>query len=256
MPIPRSRLLWNLAFGCRLAGLARLMGVAGAIICAGGPALASADTAAPTPATTTTTPPPEPARRRRHGFLEAHAFGLMPLGGWAAHVYETTMPGLSLQQFGLGGGGAFGAGIADLWRGWDLMLRLHLGVLSTGAWERYAAQHGSNVSASARLGNVSLVLTRAIDVSPRVRVAFGGGPGVAWGWGEETDPATTTYPYTMLGTAASVAAVARVIVRLRHPVALVGELSGLLGTPIVTYGSNDERALAAVVAGVGVRVEP
>ena len=189
--------------------------------------------------------------------IEAQGFGLVPLGSWSQHVYETNMPGLSLRQFGPGGGGAFTIGLRNVPRPkWDLLLRAQYGVLGTGAWERYAAEHGSNISASARLGNVGLLLTRDIDLSPSFRIAVGGGPGVAWGSGEESDPATTTYPYTMMKTAASLTIVARGILALSPVFSLVGEIAGMVGTSIVSYGSGDDRLLTALAGGVGVRVTP
>lgn len=189
--------------------------------------------------------------------IEAQGFGLVPLGSWSHHVYETAMPGLSLQQFGPGGGGALTFGLRNVPRPkWDLLLRAHYGVLGTGAWERYAAEHGSNVSTSARFGNVGLLLTRDIDVAPIFRIAVGGGPGVAWGSGEESDPAIATYPYTMMKTAASLTIVARGILELSPVFALVAEIAGMIGTPIVSYGSDDDRMLTAMVGGVGIRVTP
>ncbi len=82
---------------------------------------------------------------------------------------------------------------------------------------------------------------------------MGGGPGVAWGSGEESDPAIGTYPYTMMKTAASVTIGARGILTLSPVFSLVAELAGMLGTPIVSYGSGDDRWLTALVGGVGVR---
>ena len=198
------------------------------------------------------------APRAPVGFvLEAQGFGLVPLGSWSHHVYETNMPGLSLQQFGPGGGGALTIGLRNAPRPkWDLLLRASYGVLGTGAWERYAAAHGSNVSTSARLANVALLLTRDIDLSPSFRLAVGGGPGVAWGSGEESDPATTTYDYTMMKTAASLTIVARGILALSSVFSLVAELAGVVGTAIVSYGPDDDRLLTALVGGVGVRVTP
>ena len=106
----------------------------------------------------------------------------MPVGSWSHHVYETTMPGLSLQQFGPGAGGALTFGLRNIpGPKWDLLLRVYYGVLGTGEWERYAAEHGSNVSTSARLGNVGVLVTRDIDIAPTFRLAVGGGPGIAWG---------------------------------------------------------------------------
>jgi hypothetical protein len=181
----------------------------------------------------------------------------VPLGSWSHHVYETATPGLSLRQFGPGGGGALTIGLRNVPRPkWDLLLRAHYGVLGTGEWERYAAQHGSNVSTSVRLGNVGLLLTRDIDIAPSFRIAVGGGPGVAWGSGEESDPATATYPYTMMRTAASLTIGARGILALSEVFSLVAEISGLFGTPIVSYGSGDDRLLTALVGGLGVRVTP
>jgi hypothetical protein len=209
----------------------------------GAAGVASAQTAAP--------------RAPVRAVVEAQGFGLVPLGSWGHHVYETTMPGLSLQQFGPGAGGALTAGLRNVpFARWDLLLRAQYGVLATGDWERYAAAHGSDVSASARLGNVALLLTRDIELSPRFRLAVGGGPGVAWGRGEETDSATTTYPYTMMKTAASLTIGVRGFLALSSVVSLVAEISGLIGTPIVSYGSSDDRMLAALVGGVGVRVTP
>jgi hypothetical protein len=182
---------------------------------------------------------------------------MVPLGSWSHHVYETNMPGLSLQQFGPGGGGALTVGLRNVPRPkWDLLLRASYGVLGTGAWERYAAAHGSNVSTSARLGNVGLLLTRDIDLAPSFRLAVGGGPGVAWGSGEESDPATTTYDYTMMKTAASLTIVVRGILALSSAFSLVGELAGVVGTSIVSYGPDDDRLLTALVGGVGVRGSP
>jgi hypothetical protein len=221
---------WRATATC-LGAVALVLGTAG---------VAAAQTAAPRP-------PVRPV-------VEAQGFGLVPLGSWSHHVYETVMPGLSLHQFGPGGGGALTIGLRNIpGPKWDLMLRGSYGVLGTGEWESYAAQHGSDVSASARLGNVALLLTRDIDVSPAFRIAVGGGPGVAWGSGEESDPATTTYSYTMMKTAASLTVGARGILALSPVFSLVGELSGMLGTPIVSYGQGDDRWLTALVGGVGVR---
>jgi hypothetical protein len=187
--------------------------------------------------------------------MEAQGYGLVPLGSWSHHVYETNMPGLSLQQFGPGAGGAFTLGLQNIPRPkWDLLLRVQYGALGTGEWERYAAAHGSDVSTSARLGNVGLLLTRDIDVSPAFRIAVGGGPGIAWGSGEETDPTIGTYPYTMMKTAASLTIGARGILTLSPVFSLVAELAGMVGTPIVSYGAGDDRWLTALVGGVGVRV--
>ncbi len=223
---------WRATITC-LGAVALVVGATG---------IASAEPAAPRP-------PVRPV-------IEAQGFGLVPLGSWSHHVYETNMPGLSLQQFGPGGGGAFTFGLRNVpWPKWDLLLRAQYGVLGTGEWERYAAAHGSTVSTTARLGNVGLLLTRDIDVSPSFRIAVGGGPGVAWGSGEESDPATTTYPYTMMKTAASLTIVARGILALSPVFSLVGEIAGMLGSSIVAYGS-DERLLTALVGGVGVRVTP
>jgi hypothetical protein len=181
----------------------------------------------------------------------------VPLGAWSQHVYETNMPGLSLRQFGLGGGGAFTIGLRNVPSSkWDLLLRAQYAVLGTGEWERYAAEHGSNVTTSARLANVGLLLTRDIDVAPSFRIAVGGGPGVAWGSGEESDPAIGTYPYTMMKTAASVTFVARGILALSPVFSLVGEIAGMAGTTIVSYGIDDDRMLTALAGGVGVRVTP
>ena len=189
--------------------------------------------------------------------IEAQGFGLVPLGSWSHHVYETNTPGLSLQQFGPGGGGAVSVGLRNIpWAKWDLLLRAQYGVLGTGEWERYAAEHGSTVRTSARLGNIGLLMTRDIDVSPIFRIAVGGGTGVAWGSGEESDPATTTYPYSMMKTAASLTVVARGILALSPVFSLVGEIAGMAGSAIVSYGSDDERLLTALVGGVGVRVTP
>src|SRR5262249_62123702 len=100
---------------------------------------------------------------------------------------------------------------------------------------------------------IGLLLTRDIDVSPSFRIAVGGGPGIAWGSGEETDPAIGTYPYTMMQTSASLTIGARAILTLSPVFALVGEIAGLAGTPIVSYGSGDDRMLMALVGGVGIR---
>jgi len=125
--------------------------------------------------------PAEP-RPRIRPVIEAQGFGFMPVGSWSHHVYETTMPGLSLQQFGPGAGGALTFGLRNIpGPKWDLLLRVYYGVLGTGEWERYAAEHGSNVSTSARLGNVGVLVTRDIDIAPTFRLAVGGGPGIAWG---------------------------------------------------------------------------
>ena len=211
--------------------------------------LAMADREAPRPP-----PTPRPPIRP---VLEAQGFGLVPLGSWSHHVYETNMPGLSLRQFGPGGGGAFTFGLHNLPAPrWDLLLRGSYGVLGTGEWERYAADHGSNVTTSVRLGNVALLLTRDIDVSSSFRIAVGGGPGVTWGSGEESDPATATYSYTMLKTVPSLTIGARGILALSSVFSLVAELSGLVGTSIVSYGAGDDRMLTALVGGLGVRVSP
>ncbi len=213
----------------------------------------AAETAAPRPPVAEDAAP----RPRVGAVIEVQGFGLVPLGTWSQHIYETNMPGLSLRQFGPGGGGALTFGLRNVPRPkWDLLLRAQYGVLGTGAWERYAAAHGSNVSTSARLANVGLLLTRDIDLSPSFRLAVGGGPGVAWGSGEETDPATGSYDYTMLQTAASLTVVARGILALSPVFSLVGELAGVVGTTIVSYGSDDDRALTALAGGVGVRVTP
>ena len=129
-------------------------------------------------------------------------------------------------------------------------------MLGTGEWERYAAEHGSNVSTSARLGNVGLLLTRDIDVSPSLRIAVGGGPGVAWGRGEESGSRHHDLPLHDDEDAASLTIVARGILALSPVFALVGEIAGMVGTPIVSYGSDDDRMLTAMVGGVGVRVTP
>jgi len=181
----------------------------------------------------------------------------MPLGSWSRHVYESVIPGLSLRQFGPGGGGALTVGLHNIpGARWDLLLRFSYGVLGTGEWESYAAAHGSDVSASARLGNVGLLLTRDIGVSPSFRIAVGGGPGVAWGSGQETTPGIGTYDYTMLKTAASLTITARGILELSPEISLVGEVAGMGGTFIVSYGSGDDRWLTALVGGIGVRVTP
>jgi hypothetical protein len=167
------------------------------------------------------------------------------------------MPGLSLRQFGPGVGGALTLGLHNIpGQKWDLLVRFSYGSLGTGDWESYAAAHGSDVSTSARLGNVGLLLTRDIGVSPRFRIAVGGGPGVAWGSGQESNPGTGTYDYTILKTAASLTIVARGILELSPAISLVGEVSGMGGTTIVSYGSGDDRWLTALVGGVGVRVAP
>jgi hypothetical protein len=200
--------------------------------------------------------PAEP-RPRVGAVIEAQGLGLVPLGSWSHHVYETNMPGLSLRQFGPGAGGALILGLRNIPRPkWDLLVRIQYAALGTGEWERYAAAHGSDVSTSARLGNVGLLLTRDIDVATGFRIAVGGGPGVAWGSGEETAPPIPTYDYTMMKTAASLTLGARAILELSPVFSLVGELAGMVGTPIVSYGSGDDRWLTALVGGVGVRVTP
>ena len=186
--------------------------------------------------------------------VEVQGIGLIPLGGWSQHIYETVMPGLSLKQFGPGGGGALTFGLRNFPRPkWDLLLRAYYSVLGTGEWERYAAAHGSDVTTSARLGNVALLLTRDIDISPSFRIAVGGGPGVAWGSGEESTPGVGTYDYTMMRTAASLTIGARGILALSPVFSLVGEIAGMGGTIIVSYGSSDDRWLTALVGGIGVR---
>ena len=189
--------------------------------------------------------------------LELQGIGLVPLGSWGHHIYETAMPGLSLQQFGPGGGGALTVGLRNAPRPkWDLLLRFQYGALGTGDWETYAAQHGNSISTRARLANVALLLTRDIDVSSSFRIAVGGGPGVAWGTGDETAPGVGTYDYTMLKTAASITIGARGILELSPAFSLVAEIAGLGGTTIVSYGNGDDRWLTALVGGVGVRVTP
>src|SRR5262245_2881953 len=74
--------------------------------------------------------------------IEAQGFGLVPLGDWSHHVYETNMPGLSLRQFGPGAGGALTFGLRNFpLPKWDLLLRAQYATLGTGEWERYAAAH-------------------------------------------------------------------------------------------------------------------
>lgn len=219
---------------------------------------AMAQPAAPEAMAQPAAPPRPVATRPPIGpVFEVQGFGLVPLGDWSRHVYETAMPGLSLQQFGPGAGGAITMGLRNVPAArWDLLLRAHYGVLGTGAWERYAAAHGSNVSTSARLANVGLLMTRDIDVSETFLIAVGGGPGVAWGSGEESDPATTTYPYTMLKTVPSLSICARGILALSPVFSVVAELSGLVGASIVSYGAGDDRMLTALVGGVGIRMAP
>jgi hypothetical protein len=161
-----------------------------------------------------------------------------------------------LTQFGPGIGGALECGLN--WRLITLTLQADLSFLSTGPWERFAKQQGSNISASAIEGVISIIT--GVNLFDREPLSFDvrGGMGYfqATGW-ESNRNYRLSYSYDFLQPAFLL----RAGIGLGYEVSRVTELTfivdQIVGLPGVSYQSIGKTfPYLGLVLLLGVRIWP
>lgn len=185
-----------------------------------------------------------------------HAIGFFPYGKWVNHRYAGTLTGEDLDQVGPGGGAQLEVG--RKWRWTSLFFLFDIAGLSTGQWDRWAAEQGTKVSSRALQYGLNLVLGVDLFHAGRFRMTLRSGIGFMHAWGQEKNPSLpstlgTTYEYTFLKPSFSFRAGIVGGYELRNGTELVLYLDHSLGAPGVDYGQGGERPYLALTLGLGVR---